>query len=114
MQEFLDSIRKGEFMIPICTSCSSAAWPPSRICSRCYSPTILQKIMTRGKVVEFAFSNLRDKQGQFGLIDIGGVWIVGRLECNEPRVGMVVEMAACGIGEDGSPFYNFVESPTLI
>jgi uncharacterized OB-fold protein len=106
MQEFLDSLRKGEFKVPVCISCSAIAWPPSRFCSKCYSPTLLQKIKTSGILVEFANSNIKNKQGTFGLVNIDGIRLVGKIKCERPQIGITVEMAKCGI-EDGSPFYDF-------
>lgn len=113
MQEFIERLRKGEFCLPVCTSCGSSAWPPSQFCSRCLSKTRLKKIVNAGGIVaEFAVSHVRDREGVFGVIDLdSGVRLVGSIECLQQDVvheGMKVKMSRCGVRPDGTAFYSFV------
>lgn len=107
IREFLESIAAGEFKIPQCTTCGHRAWPPSRSCPKCYSRTELKSIDPVGILVEFANSNIRNKGGIFGVIDIDGIKIVGGLKTENPHAGMKLKMSACGLNKDGSPYYDF-------
>jgi uncharacterized OB-fold protein len=107
IREFLESIAAGEFKIPVCGSCGARAWPPSKSCPNCYSHTMLERIDPIGTLIEFAISNVRNREGAFGVIDIDGIKIVGGLKTQRPSAGMKMKLSACGLREDGSPFYDF-------
>ena len=108
MREYIEFLRGGEFRIPVCASCSSRVWPPSKICPKCHSNASLQKFEATGILIEFADSHVKNREGSFGIIDMDGIRIVGSLKAANPHVGMKMKMAACGVREDGGPFYDFV------
>jgi hypothetical protein len=59
--------------------------------------------------LEFTNSQVKDKQGIFGIIEMSGIRIVGSFESsNQLREGMTVRMSECGVRPDGTAFYNFV------
>jgi hypothetical protein len=59
--------------------------------------------------LEFTNSQVKDKQGVFGIIEMSGIRIVGSFESsNQLREGMMVRMSGCGVRHDGTAFYNFV------
>ena len=107
LQDFLDSLRKGEFLLPVCVSCQAKVWPPSGTCPHCYSHTNLQKIELTGTLVEFAESNIKNKRGKFGVIELDGITLIAGLRANKLAVGMKMKLSACGIQDDGTPSYDF-------
>lgn len=107
IQEFLDSLKTGEFRVPICKSCRKKAWPPAKLCPVCLSSTSLEKIERIGVVIEFAKSQVKNREGSFGVIDIDGIRLVGALKADKISSGMKMRMVACGVSEDCSPFYDF-------
>ncbi len=109
MEEFYASIRRGEFKIPICISCKKNVWPPSQYCPSCLSRAQLESIVNNGTLLEFTKSHIGNTPIIFGVVEICGVRLVGRLSpaSQEYRIGMKVRMARCGIDTDGNIFYDF-------
>jgi uncharacterized OB-fold protein len=107
MREFIESIKTGEFRIPVCNSCHARVWPPFQFCPVCYSPTSLEKVNAIGTLVEFSVSHVKNRDGLFGVIDLDGIRIVGSLGETPVQVGQKMKLASCGIRDDGTPFYNF-------
>lgn len=107
MKEFIESIKTGEFRIPVCKSCHARVWPPFQFCPSCYSPTSLEKVNTIGTLVEYSVSHVKNREGRFGVIDLDGIRIVGSLGETAPQVGQRMKLASCGVRDDGTPFYNF-------
>jgi uncharacterized OB-fold protein len=105
--EFLKSLQKGVFMVPVCTSCGEKAWPPAARCPSCLSETKLAKVSTAGKVVELAVSHVKGHEGAFGIVELDGFRLVGSFGDAKLKEGMKVKMSKCGIGPDGSPYYHF-------
>ncbi len=110
MEEFYASIRRGKFKIPICNSCKKNVWPPSQYCPSCLSRAQLKIVVKTGTLVEFTKSHIGNTPVIFGVVEICGVRLVGRLSQVSPefRSGMKVRMARCGIDGDGNVFYDFV------
>jgi uncharacterized OB-fold protein len=108
LHEFFEHLRKGEFMLPVCTSCGSKAWPPSSYCPECRSKTSLKKIGRRGTLLEFSLSHVTGKEGVFGLVEISGIRLVGSFGDHKMKEGMKVRMTKCGLKSDGTAFYFFV------
>ena len=107
MEEFIDHLKKGEFRIPVCTSCGNKAWPPSRRCQHCLHKTSLRKMKTTGTLIEFSSSHVKGKEGAFGLIEMAGIRLVASLGDQQLKEGMKVRMSRCGIMPDGTAFYLF-------
>jgi uncharacterized OB-fold protein len=107
MKEFLERLRAGQFELPVCVSCRKKMWPPSHICSTCLSDTIFKKIRRTGRLVVASRSYVKDREGVFGVIDIDGIRIVGSLNSDRLPIGTIMEMTACGVRKDGTPFYDF-------
>ncbi|HEU4605306.1 MAG TPA: hypothetical protein VFS46_03625 [Nitrososphaera sp.] len=107
MQEFIDHLKKGEFRIPICASCGSKAWPPSRRCQRCLRRTSLKKVKTTGTLIEFSNSHIKGSEGAFGLVEMAGIRLVASFGDQQLNEGMKVRMNECGIKPDGTAFYLF-------
>jgi len=110
LQEFLESLKKGEFRIPVCTLCKSKAWPPSGHCPHCLHETLLQKVETTGTLLEFTSSHIKGKEGIFGIIEMSGIKIVGSFDSLQLKEGMKVKMSGCGVRPDGTAFYHFVKA----
>ena len=104
---FIDYLKCGEFRIPVCKSCKTPAWPPSRHCPRCLSETSLQETSTVGTLVEFTESHVRDMKGIFGIVEMCGLRLVGSFDNNDLHEGMKVRMKECGVRPDGTAFYCF-------
>ena len=109
MKEFIDCLKNGQFKIPVCTSCKSKAWPPSRYCPNCLCKTSLEKVLTTGTLLVFARSYVKGKEGVFGLVEMSGIRIVGSINIKDLKEGMKVKMSECGIMQDGTLFYNFIK-----
>jgi uncharacterized OB-fold protein len=110
LQEFLESLKEGEFKVPVCTSCNSKAWPAARYCPNCLHETSLQKIETTGTLLEFTSSHLKGSEGFFGVVEMSGIKIVGSIDSLQLREGMKVKMFQCGITPDGTAFYHFTKA----
>jgi metal-sulfur cluster biosynthetic enzyme len=65
-----------------------------------------------GTLIEYAVSHVRGREGTFGVVDLGGIRIVGLIKAQTLRVGMTLKMSACGLLEDGSPYYEFEPKET--
>ncbi len=107
MREFIESLKRGEFRIPVCVACGGRAWPPSPTCPRCHSPTRMVDGQRAGKLLEFSRSHVKGKEGLFGVVQIDDIRLVGSLDEYSLKEGMNVVMIDCGIHEDGTAFYRF-------
>lgn len=112
IREFEHSLEMHEFRIPECTRCGQIVWPPSKLCPKCYSITKPRSLQPTGTLMEFTLSHVKDRKGQFGVVDLSGIRIVGLIKAQTPRVGMTLKMASCGLLEDGSPYYEFEPEET--
>jgi uncharacterized OB-fold protein len=111
-QDFITSLKKGEFRIPTCVSCHAIAWPPSANCPRCLSRTQLRKSASTGTLLEFSRSHVAGKEGVFGLVRMGDIRVIGSFD-NRPLVeGMKVKMTECGLHDDGRAYYRFEPAST--
>ena len=106
MKKFHEFLRKGEFRISICISCSKKIWPPADFCCDCFSKTSFKKVKAIGTLIECTTSQIRDKEGLFGVIDMEGIKLIGSLSSNL-AIGMKVRMVECGMRENGIAFYHF-------
>jgi uncharacterized OB-fold protein len=107
LQEFIDSIMKGEFRLPVCNSCKAKVWPPSYYCPRCLSQTSLQIVDTNGTLVYFTTSYLKGREGSYGLVEMSGIRLIGSFDSPGLKEGLQVKMITCGLKPDGTPFYFF-------
>lgn len=108
LHEFFEHLKKGKFSVPVCTSCGSKVWPPSRKCPNCLSKTSLKKIKLTGTLLEFSSSHVKGKEGIFGLVEMSGIRMIGSFRNHSVKEGMKVKMIKCGLLPDGSAFYFFV------
>ena len=58
-------------------------------------------------MIEFAESHVKNKKGVFGVINVAGITLIAGFRTDKLVEGMKVRMAACGIHDDGTPFYDF-------
>jgi uncharacterized OB-fold protein len=107
LQHFIEELNRGRFQVPICGSCKTKVWPPSRYCPQCHSKAELEVIETSGTLLEFTNSSLEGMEGIFGLVDMSGIKLIGSFDTSELREGQKVKMVRCGIGSDGTAFYFF-------
>ena len=107
MEEFIDHLKKGEFRVPVCASCGTKAWPPSRRCHRCLHRTSLKKVKTTGTLIEFSNSYVRGSEGAFGLVEVAGIRLIASFGDQKLKKGMKIKMSGCGIRPDGASFYFF-------
>ncbi|AIF83877.1 putative nucleic-acid-binding protein containing a Zn-ribbon [Candidatus Nitrososphaera evergladensis SR1] len=105
---FIEYLKKGEFVVPVCTSCGQKAWPPSPTCPKCFGRTALKKVGKTGTLAEFATSHVRGHEGVFGIVEMDGFRLVGSLDGDKKlRKGVKVKMDRCGVNAEGAPFYHF-------
>jgi len=107
LKEFIEKLNKGEFRLPVCTSCNAKVWPPSKYCPECLSKTSLKIIDTRGTLLHFTQSYLKGMEGCYGLIEMSGIKLIGSFDTLKLREGLKVKMVRCGVRPDGTPYYVF-------
>jgi uncharacterized OB-fold protein len=108
LQEFIDSLNRGEFRVPVCNLCNSKVWPPSYYCSGCLSKTSLQIVDTKGTLLYFTTSYLKGIEGCYGLVDMAGIKVIGSFdELLELKEGLQVKMVRCGLKPNGTPYFFF-------
>jgi uncharacterized OB-fold protein len=109
LEEFFDSIQRGEFRIPVCNSCKKKLWPPYQYCSSCFSKAHLKRVIKKGILIEFTKSYLGNTEVIFGVVEVCGIRLMGRLFPRSKALakGMQVRMTECGIDPAGRIFYNF-------
>jgi uncharacterized OB-fold protein len=109
LEEFFAFLRRGDFRIPICTSCKKKVWPPSRNCKSCFRKTELKSVIKEGTLLEFTTSYIGNTEVIFGAVEIYGIRLMGCLTptTKEFQKGMKVRMTGCGINTEGATFYNF-------
>ena len=84
-------------------------FPVAVLCRHCRSRTRLERLKTdTGVLLEFTTSHIGGGDSQFGFVEIEGIRVIGTFDPQiELEVGMKVRMYACGVAEDGRPFYLF-------
>jgi uncharacterized protein len=107
MEDFIEFLRKGQFRLPVCTSCKNKMWPPSNFCSLCFSKTSLEVIDTTGTLIHLTKSYFKGTEGYYGLVEISGIRLIGSFDKPDLPEGARVKMIRCGMGQDGGPFYVF-------
>ncbi len=111
MLRFKDFLRKGDFRVPICTTCRETIWPPFETCPICLSRTTFRRISKKGILREFSTTFTSETPQQFGIIDLGGVHVLGSVQGYDISLGCTVILYECGIDNNGHPFYNFRKCP---
>jgi uncharacterized protein len=107
LQEFIEHLKKGQFRLPVCTSCKVKVWPPSRYCPRCLSKTSIQVTDMCGTLIHFTTSYLKGREGCYGIVEMSGIKLIGSFESLEMKEGTKVKMVRCGVMPDGTPYYFF-------
>jgi len=108
LKEFIESLKRGEFRLPVCSSCTAKVWPPSYHCPGCLSKTSLQVVNTKGTLLYFTRSYVKGLEGGYGLIEMAGIKLIGSFDrLLEPKEGLQVKMVRCGLKLDGTPYYYF-------
>lgn len=70
----------------------------------------MEKIDVTGRLLEFSYSRLTDKEAIFGIVEMSGLRIIGSFDDAKLKEGMTVKMTECGIKQDGSIFYRFSQA----
>ncbi|HEX2306192.1 MAG TPA: zinc ribbon domain-containing protein [Nitrososphaeraceae archaeon] len=110
MKEFHDFLSRGKFRVPICNNCDKKIWPPSNICTNCYSKNIrMSKLDPRGQLIEYSESFI-GKNKNLGLVEMSGIRIIGILSEARVSPGSDVKLIKCGLDKDNSPYYEFSSS----
>jgi uncharacterized protein len=104
---FYVELRKGKFLVAVCSSCKFKVWPPSKYCPQCHSKTALETVETSGTLIEYTRSYLVGKEGTYGLVDMSGIRLIGSFDTSELVEGQQVRMLKCGVNPDGTTFYLF-------
>lgn len=88
--------------ISICDTCKSAAWPPNKICSKCFGITYSQKSSNIGRLVEFS----KNKDTYFGLVEFDyGIRIICSMSQDVlPQIGQRVRLVRVTVRKFGYDF----------
>jgi uncharacterized OB-fold protein len=107
IEKFLDYLSNGDFRVPICDKCRTQIWPPSNICSNCFSKKIrMSRLDLKGRLIEYSRSFIGDRKN-LGLVEISGIRIIGSLSQGNMSPGSPVKLTKCGLDKDNSPYYEF-------
>lgn len=103
--KFESELVKGNFVIGTCPNCNKVVWPPSDLCSSCFSNIIWKKASQFGKLIEYS----KKDDENFCMAEFGGIRIMGTLivKSKKLEVGAKVKLKKCGI-KNGN--YIFVMS----
>jgi uncharacterized OB-fold protein len=108
LEEFIDALKRGEFRLPVCSTCRTRVWPPSYHCPACLAKTSLQIVDTNGILLYFTRSYVKGIEGCYGLIEMAGIKLIGSFDTLlELKEGLKVKMVKCGLKIDGAPYYFF-------
>lgn len=97
---FESELEKGNFVIGTCPKCNRVVWPPSDLCSSCFSNINWKKASLIGKLLEHSKKDNED----FCIAEFEGeIRIMGNLilKTEKPKVGSRVKLEKCGI-KDGN------------
>ena len=107
MKKFLYYLSTGDFRIPVCDNCGKKVWPPSNICSNCFSKKIrMSKLDSKGRLIEYTQSFIGERKN-LGLVEISGIRIIGSLSQGNMSPGSPVKLTRCGLDKENSPYYEF-------
>ena len=107
MKMFLNYLSSGDFRVPVCDNCSTKIWPPSNICSNCFSKKIrMSKLNSKGRLIESSQSFIGERKN-LGLVEMSGIRIIGSLNQSDMSPGSLVKLTRCGLDKDNSPYYEF-------
>ena len=98
---FESELKQGRFVISQCTKCNKVIWPPSEICSSCFSQASWKEGPNQGKIVEFS-----KKDGKiFCLVEFDSkIRFIGTLDETDAKIGQAVKIKQCSIEEGNYSF----------
>lgn len=107
MKKFLYYLSNGDFRVPVCDNCGTKIWPPSNICSNCFSKKIgMSKLESKGRLIEYSQSFIGESKN-LGLVEISGIRLIGSLSQANISPGSPVKLTRCGLDRDNFPYYEF-------
>ena len=111
MEKFINYLKDNKFVVPYCPRCNAPAWPPVDCCYTCMSKVKLRRAKSlEGHLIEYTVSYRLSKPQIFGIIEVGGIKLIGSVQSSvAPFVGMFLTMKNCGISNDGTPYYEFID-----
>ena len=71
------------------------------------SKTTLKKIQRTGSLVEYSTAFNSEHPREFGIINLGGIFLLGSLQGKSFFPGCRVIMYDCGLDSQNRPFYKF-------
>jgi uncharacterized protein len=107
MEKFLNYLSNSDFRVPVCDKCRTKIWPPSNICSNCFSEKIrMSQLDLTGRLIEYSQSFIGETKN-LGLVEMSGIRIIGSLNQGNMSPGSPVKLTKCGLDKDNSPYYEF-------
>jgi uncharacterized OB-fold protein len=107
MKKFLYYLSSGDFRVPVCDDCGTKIWPPSNICSNCFSKKIkMSKLDSNGMLIEYSQSFIEERKN-LGLVEMSGIRIIGSLNQGDMSPDSPVKLTRCGLDKHNSPYYEF-------
>ena len=96
MNMFEEKLSRGELVIPECSACNEAIWPPNDFCSKCFGKAIWREFNQSGKILEYS------KKGEqfFCLVEFANkIRLIGKISSKSPNpeIGNKVRIESCGI-----------------
>ena len=105
-KEFFEFAKAGEFRVSTCVQCYKVIWPNSSFCPACFSKTTFDKVDVYGTIEQVSVSLLGGRKEAYGVVDVGGIRVIGSLFANATPGGKV-RMVECGINDEGCFFCRF-------
>ncbi|HET9807702.1 MAG TPA: hypothetical protein VFP49_12415 [Nitrososphaeraceae archaeon] len=113
---FIENIKRGNFVLPYCRRCKKNIWPPSDNCRLCLGKLSLENCNNKiGKILEIFVSKMMNNNIDnklMILVDIDEVILLGSLSVDREKQekdslkGNLVRIKKCGF-IDNKIFYEF-------
>jgi uncharacterized OB-fold protein len=113
---FIENIKRGNFVLPYCRRCKKNIWPPSDNCRLCLGKLSLENCNNKiGKILEIFVSKMMNNDIDnklMILVDIDEVILLGSLSVDRVKQekdslkGNLVRIKKCGF-IDNKIFYEF-------
>ena len=111
---FMENIKRGNFVLPYCKRCKKNIWPPSNNCRLCLGTLSLEDCNNKkGKILEIFVSKVMNNDNTLMvLVDINEIILLGSISIDTKKqeesnlIGNLVRIKKCGF-IDNKIFYEF-------
>ena len=101
--KFESELKKGIFVVGMCTKCNQVSWPPSDYCNKCFGNLDWKESSYEGKIIEFSKKNNEN----FCVVETDeGIRIMCTFIQNssKPEIGSKIRLSKCGMKNNDYQF----------